>query len=502
MKQIQKKTTIDIEQVSKLEALLSEYKSMKTEFDQFTYNMLEILIETETEKYEEKEKHLMDELDTIRDVSSSAEVKIKLYHRKLCIQTNRDSLIPGTSVDLNKSFISSSTSPKQDKIAVPTFNGDILSFSNFKNLFENPIHEKEELTNVQKMYYSKQACTNKAANIMQNFSVTGEAYPEAWSYLLSRYDNPKAVIRTLFHKLHTLEAIKHETKIRNLLDHIEIILKGLEAASESIDGTFSRYIVYHVTTLLDSKTNQDWENSITSSNVYPNFSALDNFLSTRIFATEGRLETKSVKTVKEEKKNFDYHEKTIEKRSSFAANTGSKLKCVVCCEPHYLSKSFLSKIPIERHEIVKIHKLCIKCFNTFYRLAECKKNSCHECDQNHYSLLHRENLAVKTQTTANQNEKSTHTPSSNFNLSKKPTLTTIATRKSKILQTAVVKVRTQNDFVLTRILLDVGSMETLARQPFLRHAKIPTSPLIGPAILIGVTLDKTAHLVLRSCFTH
>lgn len=101
--------------------------------------------------------------------------------------------------------------------------------------------------------------------------------------------------------MHTLEAIKQNTKFRDLLDQVEIILRGLKLTRETIVNTFSRYVTYHVTILV-SETYDDWKNSITSSRVYPKFTELETFIRTRVFATESHLDLKSTKTVKEEKK--------------------------------------------------------------------------------------------------------------------------------------------------------------------------------------------------------
>lgn len=46
-----------------------------------------------------------------------------------------------------------------------------------------------------------------AKDFLRDFDLSETAYPEAWSYLLSRFDNPRAVGKALFRNLRGLTAI-------------------------------------------------------------------------------------------------------------------------------------------------------------------------------------------------------------------------------------------------------------------------------------------------------
>ena len=64
---------------------------------------------------------------------------------------------------------------------------------------------------------------------IKDYDLEDGYYSEAWNYLLSRFDNKRTVIKTLFRQLYNLESTKSDRQIRSLLDKIEPILRGLRA---------------------------------------------------------------------------------------------------------------------------------------------------------------------------------------------------------------------------------------------------------------------------------
>lgn len=138
-----------------------------------------------------------------------------------------------------------------------------MEFRNFRALFDNIVHHNAELSNVQKLYYLKQALTGSANLLVRDFELNDHSYSEAYSYFVNQYDNKLMVVRALFRKLMKIESIKNETKIQSLLDQIEVIIRGLKASGETVAATFSQFITYFVSTKLDPRTAKDWENSLT-----------------------------------------------------------------------------------------------------------------------------------------------------------------------------------------------------------------------------------------------
>lgn len=197
---------------------------------------------------------------------------------------------------------------------------------------------------------------------------------------MSRFENKRMIVRALFRKLRNIESIKTDSQIRNLLDEVDVILRGLKSAGEQINNTFSRYITYHITLCLDQVATKDWENSISTTQSYPVFEELQKFLQLGAFAVEDKITEAELFKQKSEKKSF--------------ATTGqAKQKCVVCSQPYLLFQcnEFMNKKLEERFDIVKKHKLCILCFNPHHSIVSCRSRPCPRCGNRHNSLLHFEN---------------------------------------------------------------------------------------------------------------
>lgn len=71
------------------------------------------------------------------------------------------------------------------------FDSDPHKFMEFKELFENLIHNNQDLANVQKMHC---LLIGDAAETSHAFHLQDKAYPEAWSYLCLWYQNKCGII--------------------------------------------------------------------------------------------------------------------------------------------------------------------------------------------------------------------------------------------------------------------------------------------------------------------
>lgn len=84
------------------------------------------------------------------------------------------------------------------------------------------LHESTKLKNIQKLFYLKDALIGQVSEIIRDFPLNDQVYSEAWSFVVSRYDNKEAVLRASVHKIVNLDLIKNNTKIRNLIDEVEM----------------------------------------------------------------------------------------------------------------------------------------------------------------------------------------------------------------------------------------------------------------------------------------
>ncbi|XP_065224341.1 uncharacterized protein LOC135848369 [Planococcus citri] len=355
------------------------------------------------------------------------------------------------------------------------------------------------------MRFLKRAFIGEAEQILRHFGLKEATYPEAWDYVMKRFNNPRAIIRAHFRNLHCLESIKNEQGIRSLLDKINVTLRGLKAVGLEIDDTFSQYIAYLVGTCLDPVTLKDWENSFKTTKRYPSFDELEDFLQIRSFSVEDRSSENNSKKQKSHMDKTTDRGKSRNEKKSFVAG---KITCVVCSQSHFLNncKDFMAKTPKERYNVVKKNDLCLNCFNPFHSTDKCTRPTCGTCSRKHNTLLH---WTPATTVQQNQNgnggekpdpQSGSGTPKSSFSA----TLT--VQNKSVLLPSAVVKANINQQTVLARVLLDNCSQVNLVAKPFIKTNNIRTRKSGEVTSLGGIVegveiLDTVADIVLQSRFS-
>jgi hypothetical protein len=267
--------------------------------------------------------------------------------------------------------------PKLKDIEVPEFDGNVREFLNFKELFESLVHKSPRYLNVEKMYFLRQALKGDAAVLLVDLNITNDAYPEAWAKVCQWHENKQLVINTLFHDLFAVKRIKDRTGIRKLVLEVDSIVRGLKAAGENPQN-WGSLLNYFVSSKLDDKTLEDWQNSNTDANIYPQYELLQKFLLGRVHNLESVSKPKSTSSPLLKK--------------SFAATSNASNRTCCCCKQatHLLIEcdEFKMKTPVERYEIVKSSHLCANCFRSNHTAKSCSQPPYKKCPGKHHTLLH------------------------------------------------------------------------------------------------------------------
>lgn len=459
--------SLSVDAIGKLESLYEDHFLPTTrKFDDAMVKWCALMDDGKKDDKEEEARLLGIQKD-LRHFSTNTIAKVRtLKKRALALEAPRVSQAP-----VNEGI-------KLKSIELPVFDGDLCNFYNFKSLFLNLVHEKTEYSNVQKLYYLKQALTGKAAVVLRDCELNDEAYNEAWAYFLERYESKRAIVRNLFCKLGKLQPIRDETGIRELADEVKAVIRGLKVAGEEVNDSFSRYITYLVTSKLDPVTAKDWENYTCSDETYPTFGKLFKFLQGRSFVVEEKIKEKT----KEAKRETG----TTTKRSF----STQKPVCVLCKQAHWLNQcdKFRKLKPQRRYDVVKENKMCLICFSVEHNANECinPKFKC-RCGKPHNYMLHFE---FKEQ----DNEKSEHKSSKDDNdsdSSKKQTKTSFAcqsigVKKLVVLPSAVARFWCGKVCGKVRILFDSCSQATMVSDAFVRKFRLPVSRAEQGTTLAGV----------------
>lgn len=228
------KKTANLELIELLDAELVELKMEKIKYDNLIKDILPMMLETSNtpEEIEKIEEDWTSEKEKVRIAVTSLTAKIIAVRRNFASGNNCESILNQTMRETGES----SYSIRLPKIEVPTFAGDLRDWNDFQNLFKNLVHENPNLSNVQKLYYLKNAIKGTASDLIRDYFITDANYIEAWNTLTTRYDNKRATIKVHLRDLFNLQKIKNEKEIRKLLDNSAKSVRSLKALGENTDG--------------------------------------------------------------------------------------------------------------------------------------------------------------------------------------------------------------------------------------------------------------------------
>ena len=125
---------------------------------------------------------------------------------------------------------------KLPKLNLPVFDGNILCWLEFWDIFNSSVHE-QEVPNVTKFSYLKGALRGAAAVVIGGISVTNDNYVIAIELLKEKFGKSEVIIDTLYSQLqHLPMATSRINDIKSTFDSIEKILRQLESQREDIDN--------------------------------------------------------------------------------------------------------------------------------------------------------------------------------------------------------------------------------------------------------------------------
>ena len=124
---------------------------------------------------------------------------------------------------------------KLPKLHLPTFEGNILYWQEFWDVYKTAVHE-QDISNVTKFSYLKGALRKAAAISIHGISVTSDNYPVAIKILQDKFGKKKSIIEALYSRLqHISMATNRFNDIKYTYEAIEKNLRQLESQDERVD---------------------------------------------------------------------------------------------------------------------------------------------------------------------------------------------------------------------------------------------------------------------------
>ncbi|XP_055922135.1 uncharacterized protein LOC129953210 [Eupeodes corollae] len=258
----------------------------------------------------------------------------------------------------NKSLIGSNApSPsvelKLPPIKIPTFDGSLKMWPEFKGLFEAIVNKNTSISDAHKLQYLKGNLSGEAARILRN---TDTNFESAWALLVKRFQNIRLLKDNQFKLLFDQSKITQESseELKLLLDttnEAKQSLKNLGVAVESWEDVF----IFHTVQKLPYTTRGLWESHISTHVDYPQYSVLEDLILMR---------SRTLDVIGQSSSGLNH-----QKSKKTSSNTNN---------------------------------LCFNCLSNSHFTQNCTSTfTCSTCHQKHHSLLHLNGAANATQVTEN-----------------------------------------------------------------------------------------------------
>lgn len=105
-------------------------------------------------------------------------------------------------------------------INLPTFDGGMEKWLEFRDTYESLVHSNAAMSNIQKYHYLRASLREGASQVIRSIELSAQNYPVAWQSLCDRYNNNKLLIHIHTKALFSLECLHKENanKLRELID--------------------------------------------------------------------------------------------------------------------------------------------------------------------------------------------------------------------------------------------------------------------------------------------
>lgn len=404
---------------------------------------------------------------------------------------------------------------KLPTIKLPRFDGKIDEWKCFSDTFRSIIHDKLQLSNVEKFQYLVSSISGDAIKIIESIELTGHNYTAAWELLQQRYDDPRSLKKKHIQCLFTMPTIMKESAkaLRDLIDYTSRHLRVLRGLGVPID-TWDELIMHMMETKFDVQTLRAWEEEIESKEN----ARLDDMLEflKRKCQTLERIESRTADK-NERSKESDQRGKgssslsskphttprnaASNQRTTSLTTSVSSGKCYFCKGTHfiYFCEKFLALPVADRIKEVRRLKLCVNCLKNDHYVKTCKRGPCRECAEKHNTLCHR----IQDGNVPERSEGSE--PPIEVNNGQSLSSLTVhhaassAKRRRILMATVIVDaIRSNGSNVSMRVLLDSASEANFITQA--AHNKLGSKRCRVSEIVTG--LNEMENKIHDSCEVH
>ena len=338
------------------------------------------------------------------------------------------------------------TSVKLPTLQLPVFDGNVMKYTEFWDIFKATVDGNPKLSDVEKLSYLKDRLKGKALDCIKGLPITNASYGVAKKNLQDRFGNPQQSVEAHYEALMKMpNCSSTTTSLRSFYDSLETHLRSLEALAQDTTSTL-------LVTLVLDKIPKDVKLQLELKQDGKDWSV-----------QQLRAALSSLITAKERAEGTPQHEQREKKPIS----TGQALlsngsvpkqpKCIYCQKAHYSDECSAFKTIDERKK--ELGARCFICLKAAHLAKDCHvKRSCYHCKRkSHHRSLCPEKFAVNRTSPQNGNAQ-LNVKANEFQPKTSHAMVTSTDVRCVLMQTAVTTAIGPNGEECTvRILFDTGA---------------------------------------------
>lgn len=342
------------------------------------------------------------------------------------------------------------------KIELPKFDGDVVQWCSFRDLFCSLVHNNQLISDIERFHFLKSSLSGPALAVIKSIPLTASNYKIAWNALQNSYENNRLLATAHVDRLFAFSSIKKESTVA-LAAFVNTFRENVAAIKALGVDDISGFLLFYIgARVLDCETRRLYEASISHTQL-PTLDHLLDFVSQRC---------KILENIGTATDNVEHNVKSATKKGkgsvpvkhSLAATSNNTIKCGFCEHDHplYRCVTFKQKPVTARRKFVSNNGICFICLKSGHPAKSCTSTfKCRSCGGKHSTLLHLENTKP---TSAGEAEGSTEESKTSVTDNTAKFSGTARTETTVILGTAIVRVRNSSGELQTvRVLLDSGS---------------------------------------------
>ena len=276
--------------------------------------------------------------------------------------------------------------------SLPRFNGDLLAWPEFWELYEASVERNDAYSPVQKLYYLKQHLDGAAARSIQGLQLTAENYPVAIQILKDRFGKSDLRKDNIIAKILSLPAVGSTDNLKSLRRLVDDVSAGINSL-KTLNVEHAGDVLLPV---LKGKIPPSWRLQWArqqDNNAPPeqdDFSRFVRFMQKEVQYLEEAAQVPCSKA-------GDEASPPLQKATTSVLNTQrapappNPKPCPICKEgKHRLDRCsrYLEMAVDDRWTSVKRVGACFRCLGRHFA-RDCRSGNCRQCQGSHHTSLHR-----------------------------------------------------------------------------------------------------------------